>query len=67
MRLAFPYMFAKTKVFIPGAIAAVITAELNCILLNPKFDPDTHTIAGCIINETEHIIIIGPISPAGRY
>ena len=30
-RFAFPYMFANTYVFIPGAIAAVITAERICI------------------------------------
>ena len=45
-RLARPYMFANTYVFIPGAMAAVITAERICMSLNSKFNPAIQTIMG---------------------
>ena len=47
----------------PGAIAAVITADLNYVSVSSKFRPANQTTAGWIINEIAQTIIIGPISP----
>ena len=35
----------------PGAIAAVITADLNCVSVSSKFRPAIQTTAGWIISE----------------
>ena len=66
-RFALPYMFANTQVFIPGAIAAVMTAERICMDVNPELKPVIQTIIGCTNSETRQTIVIGPMSPSGRY
>ena len=38
-RCAFLYVLANRKAFIPGAIAAVITADLNCSTLSGELIP----------------------------
>ena len=48
-------------------MAAVITAERICISVNPELNPVIQTITGWTISETRQTIVIGPISPSGRY
>ena len=66
-RCAFLYVLANRKAFIPGAIAAVITADLNCSTLSGELIPAKYTNAGCRIIETKIIKHIVKPSPAGRY
>ena len=48
-------------------MAAVITAERICISVNPELNPVIQTITGWTNSETRQTIVIGPISPSGRY
>jgi hypothetical protein len=60
-------MLEKRKAFIPGAIAAVITADLNCSKLSNKFMPTKYTIAGWRMIDTKIMKHIVKPSPSGRY
>ena len=66
-RCAFLYVLANRKAFIPGAIAAVITADLNCSTLSDELILAKYTNAGWRIIETKIIKHIVKPSPSGRY